>query len=227
MKLLLFDIDGTLLHTDGLSKDIFFESISETFDVEIHPGNIPWGGLTDRGIAEFALRRAGILQHAIDQKIMQVFDRMDSKWRQRGSHTNFTIFKGATDLVNHCATVDRFSMSVLTANCAQGANHKLRISKFETFFDFVISGEAIAERNYLPGLVFEKTNQAYGYEVDPNDCVIIGDTPADVECARAHGMQVVAVSTGRYSAEELADHRPDLLVNSLAPSHDLLSFLHS
>ena len=79
MKIVLFDIDGTLMHSHGFSKDAFFSSLSETFEVDFNPGNIPWGWLTDKGIAEFGLRQLGLEQPLIDAKLPQAFDLLGHK----------------------------------------------------------------------------------------------------------------------------------------------------
>ena len=117
MKLILFDIDGTLLHTDGLSKDLFFESLSETFEVAINPGNIPWGGLTDKGIAEHALRKSGVGDHDIQSGLPIAFDLLGKKWADRGSIDHFTIYPEAVELLETLAQHSAVSLGVLTANC--------------------------------------------------------------------------------------------------------------
>ena len=225
MKLILFDIDGTLLHTDGLSKDLFFESLSETFSVSINPGNIPWGGLTDKGIAEHALQQSGIDAHEIRDGLPMAFDLLGKKWAARGSIDHFTIYPEAVALLEMLAQHSAVSLGVLTANCHQGAHHKLRLSNLSAYFDLLITGDLVSERDRLPSFVPDRAQHQFSYPFGESDCVIIGDTPADISCARACNMSVVAVATGRYSQVELAQQKPDLLLSNLAPTPELLSFL--
>ncbi|MFK7800687.1 MAG: HAD family hydrolase [Anaerolineae bacterium] len=218
MKLILFDIDGTLLHTDGLSKDLFFESISETFSVPINPGNIPWGGLTDKGIAEFALRESGVNQARIEAKLPDAFRLLGEKWANQGSVDHFTIYPEAVRFLQQLAAEPEIKLAILTANCQQGAEHKLRIADLEHHFDFLVTGDLVSDRDDLPPFAFNRAYAGSGHRFVAEDCIVIGDTPADIACAKAHGMQAVAVATGRYSREQLAEHQPDVLLSDLTPS---------
>lgn len=225
MKLLLFDIDGTLLHTDGLSKNLFFDSLSETFEVNINLGNIPWGGLTDKGIAEFALRNSGVKEDYIQAKLTDAFALLGEKWRQHGALGHFTIYPEAVECLQRLTADPGFEMSVLTANCRQGAEHKLRLAELEHHFRFLITGDLVSNRDDLPPFTFEQAHSYLDHRFAAQDCIVIGDTPADISCAKANGMRAIAVATGRYTLDQLAQHQPDLLLPDLAPSEPLNRFL--
>lgn len=225
MKLLLFDIDGTLLHTDGLSVRLFTQALVDTFDVDIPRSGIRWGGRTDRGIAEDLLRQQQVAEEQIQAKLPKAFDLLSDYWLEHGKIEHFDVYADAVRLLDYVAAQPDGELAILTANCWPGAENKLRIAGLNDYFKFKITGDMASDRNDLPSFVPKVVGDALGGICRREDCVIIGDTPADIACARAHNMQAVAVSTGRYSAEELADHRPDLLVNSLAPNETLMAFL--
>ena len=226
MKVVLFDIDGTLLHSNGFSKDAFFSALSETFDVDFNPGNIPWGWLTDKGVAEYGLKQIGIEQELIDEKLPQAFELLGEKWANQASLADLVVYPDATWLVDELSHSADYELAVLTANCQQGAEHKLRLAGLDRYFNFLVAGSDIPQRNDLPEVALEKAQRAFGKSFSGADFIVIGDTPADVSCAKAWGMQAVAVATGRYSVEELEKCSADLVLDSLRPSQALYDLLY-
>ena len=204
---------------------MFTQALIDTFQVDIQRSGIAWGGRTDRGIAEDLLRQQQVPEDQIQAELPKAFELLANLWLEHGKIEHFNVYADAVNLLDHATARPTSELAILTANCWPGAENKLRVAGLNEYFSFKITGDMASERNDLPGLVAEKAALTLGQNFRPEDCVIIGDTPADIACARVHGMQAVAVSTGRYSAEELADHRPDLLVNSLAPTETLLAFL--
>lgn len=221
MKIVLFDIDGTLMHTEGFSKNAYFSALSETFNVDFNPGNIPWGWLTDKGIAEFGLRQLDIPENVIQAKLPEAFELLGHKWQTEATADDLIVYPDAVWLVEELAQSAEYELAVLTANCKQGAEQKLRLSGLAPFFKFVVSGSDIAERNDLPEVALHNGSKLLGKPISGADFVVIGDTPADVSCAKKWDMQAVAVATGRYSAEQLRECPADLVVESLAPSDKL------
>ncbi len=226
MKVVLFDIDGTLLHSNGFSKDAFFSALSETFDVDFNPGNIPWGWLTDKGIAEYGLKQIGIEQRVIDEKLPQAFELLGEKWATQASAEDLIVYPDATWLLDELSHSADYELAVLTANCQQGAEHKLRLSGLDRYFNFLVTGSDIPQRNDLPEVALEKAQHAFGKPFSGADFIVIGDTPADVSCAKTWGMQAVAVATGRYSVEELEKCPADLVLESLQPTDALYNLIY-
>jgi phosphoglycolate phosphatase len=157
----------------------------------------------------------------IQAKLPDAFQLLGSKWDEHGSADRFTIYPEAVDLLHRLAAVPHVEMAVLTANCSQGAQHKLRLAGLEQFFSFLVSGELVSERDNLPPFTFDRAHAKLGRRFEGKDCIVVGDTPADISCARANGMKAVAVATGRYTLDQLAPHQPDVLLADLAPSNGL------
>jgi phosphoglycolate phosphatase len=88
----------------------------------------------------------------------------------------------------------------------------------------LVTGDLVSERDDLPPFTFDRAHRHLEHRFSAKDCIIVGDTPADISCAKANGMGVVAVATGRYSMAQLARFQPDLLLPDLAPSIELDRF---
>jgi phosphoglycolate phosphatase-like HAD superfamily hydrolase len=109
-----------------------------------------------------------------------------------------------------------FIPGLLTGNFPDAAVIKLKTARIYLDYQIGAFGEHHKDRNQLPFLAMSSLQEMLAVEPDPQKFVIIGDTPRDIECARHAGMRSVAVTTGSYTAQQLLEHDPDLVIEDLS-----------
>ncbi len=225
-RLILFDIDGTILHTNGVSKQIFCRALSEVFGAYIRWENIPYQGQPDRALARQLLAHHGHI-NINDWQLGVAFERMGALWAEHPPGQDIVVYPGIRRLVAGLASENRVCVGQLTANARPAALGKLRAAGFETsLFPTGGYGDDAEERNDLLPIALSRCEGWFNHSFKSADTTIIGDSPADIICARQGGARVVAVATGRYAVAELAAYRPDLLIANIDSGWDeLQSFL--
>ncbi|PAP78156.1 HAD family hydrolase [Rubrivirga marina] len=214
MPVLLFDIDGTLLQSNGVGRQSVNAALAalagETFDFS----DITFSGKTDRQIFREVLeagRRCG-LDVSADQadRFGELYQR---EMEQNLPAATVEALPGAVDLVRQLADDDA-EVGMLTGNLEPLAYAKVeRIGLGEAELPFGAFGSDHHDRNALPAVAAQRASERYGREVPTSELVIIGDTPRDIACARAAGALVVAVATGRFDARQLRE--ADVVLDSL------------
>lgn len=212
MKLLLFDIDGTLLSSGGAGSLAFFRALAEEFSLEEIRGEVSFSGRTDR-----AILRDLFQLHALEDN--------EENWRRfltaylrhlpdTLSESQGRILPGVAELLDQLAVRRDVCLGLLTGNSEQGARVKLGHYRLAHFFAFGGYGDIHYERDDVARSAI--TAAASHLEaISPESVWVIGDTPLDVRCARAIGAHSIAVATGVHTLEELAASEPDLLLEDL------------
>ena len=214
---LLFDIDGTLLQSHGVGRRSIEAALEAEFGRAFDTSDIPFSGKTDRQIFRQILEAAadhgvetGEPDAAAEQLMAAYADRMHAALPD----AHVEGLPGAVDLVRRLAT-DGADMGLLTGNLQPLAFAKVeRLGLGPAEFPFGAFGSDAEDRNALPAVAIGRAERHLGRTVDPAETVVIGDTPLDIACARAGGCRAVAVATGRYGRDELAD--ADLVLDTLA-----------
>ena len=205
-RVLLFDIDGTLLQSHGVGRrsvNAALEALAgETFDFS----DIQFSGKTDRQIFGEVLeagRRCGL--DVSPEQADRFGDLYAQEMSTRLPEATVEALPGAVDLVRRLAD-DGAEMGMLTGNLRALAYAKIaRIELGEDELPFGAFGSDHHDRNELPAVAARRASERYGREVPTEALVVIGDTPRDVACARAAGATAVAVATGRYDADQLRE----------------------
>jgi phosphoglycolate phosphatase-like HAD superfamily hydrolase len=225
MRLVLFDIDGTLLWSDGAGKRAFGAALTEIFG-PIEYGDYRFDGKTDRQIGRDLLRRAGHDDEFIDQRMERLMSRYLEGLREEvtsGAH-HAHLLPGVHELLDALEARDDVVLGLLTGNLREGAAIKLRAAGLEPErFRVGAFGSDHEHRPELPAIAQRRARDELGLEVPGERLVVIGDTPADVECGRALGARAIAVATGRYSIEDLAAHAPAAVFANLAQTAAVLA----
>ena len=219
MKLFLFDIDGTLLTTDGAGRAALKSAGADLFAIQEDLRTINVSGSTDTAIVQDVLRH-----HSLDESTANVNRYLGGYlvWLKKHlASQSGAILPGVISLLDVLAK-DGQAIGLLTGNVRRGAQIKLTAHGIWNRFSFGAFGDDNSDRNQLGPIAKRRAEAALNTEFAAHDIVVIGDTPKDIACARAFGAVVVAVATGRYSLANLSEHQPDHLVGDLADTKDLL-----
>jgi phosphoglycolate phosphatase-like HAD superfamily hydrolase len=208
----LFDIDGTLLTTDGAARESFSHAVRDCLGVEDDLTDVPFAGRTEPLILADILAKHGVAFHDGDEARFwnTVFDHMRARFHSgRGR-----LFPGVPELLDAVAGEPTWVQGLLTGNMTEMARIKLARFGLTDRFRFGGFGEQAEDRDALAIRTVTHVTERYG--VPPARCIVVGDTPLDVSCARAAGARVIAVRTGRESRADLAALGPDLVLEDLS-----------
>lgn len=230
-KLLLFDIDGTLVDAGGAGLKALREGFLEAFPqhcTDEFP-SLELGGATDHGVAADLFDHFGVEDHPEHRKR---FFRAYTVRLERGLATHSLAGKarllpGVPDLLTRLSDRGDHRLAILTGNLREGARIKLRHFAIDHHFSLEAGayGDDHHDRNELGPIARLRAVGFFGEEFAPEDIVVIGDTLRDIACARAFGAKVLAVATGAASRDELEKGRPDRLVEDFTETADIERWL--
>jgi phosphoglycolate phosphatase len=216
-SLILFDIDGTLLKPGDLAhQQALIDAVKHVFELEVSLDGVPLGGMLDSQIVRIALEKYDVPRNDIRAGLAAVMKQMGVRYLDLldGDERQSWLLPGVEELVDLIA--DEFVLSVLTGNASGVARAKLAAAGIDRYFPFGAYGDSADHRHELVPVAMKKMQIEVGTEIEPDDVVIVGDTPRDIEAARESGTRVVAVATGRWAVETLQEYEPDVLFSDLA-----------
>jgi phosphoglycolate phosphatase len=207
MRVVLFDIDGTILWTDGAGRRAVYRALEEVFGAEV-PESHEFDGKTDPQIVRELMRRAGTEHREIDGRIDRALARyVELLHAELGAADHADkVFPGVRPLLDALEARDDVLLGLLTGNVMAGAVAKLTaVGIVPARFRVGAFGSDHADRPALPAIARHRAAELLGEDVAGGDVVVIGDTPADMSCGRAIGARAIGVATGRYSVEQLRE----------------------
>ena len=220
MRLILFDIDGTLLRDGIASKIAFARALRETYNTTGPIQDFRFAGMTDPECVSSIMRLAGIEDAVIYQRRDECLRRyVEILAGEMREHDDGHLFPGVRELLERLNKLDRVLVGLLTGNVLRGAELKLKRWNLEPYFRFGAFGDDHEDRAVLAQIALEKAKTLSGQPFTGAETTVIGDTPKDIACARAIGARAVAVATGSVARAELAAARPDALLDSFE-NHD-------
>jgi phosphoglycolate phosphatase-like HAD superfamily hydrolase len=212
MRLFLFDVDGTLVTARGAGRRAIGEALRQTYGTAGDVEHYDFRGKTDPRIVFDLMRGAGIADDAIERGLSACFDAYTRELeRQIGDGSRVIVLPGIAEVVRALSTRDDALVGLLTGNIEAGARVKLRPTGLFPLFRVAAYGSDSMDRRKLPAIACERARRVTGSDFSFDRVTIIGDTPLDVDCARACGAVAVAVATGFHLHAELAACAPDLL----------------
>ena len=231
MRLVLFDIDGTILKVDrGLTHRIVLDVINEVLQREeefIIPETYRFHGRTDRMIFLDLCEHLGESRE-ITSALIPAFElSLMQQWTRHLNEKTVALLPGIVELLQMLHNDENVTLGLLTGNLIGGARAKLEPHRMNHFFPFGAFGSDAIDRNELPPIALQRANELNGNRFSYDHTVIIGDSHRDIECARAWGIRSVGVATGGLSVEELGEHNPDLLLETLEEIESLVRFIHT
>jgi phosphoglycolate phosphatase-like HAD superfamily hydrolase len=227
MKLILFDIDGTLLWTDGAGRKSMEAALLQVFGAAGDPA-YRYDGKTDRQITREQMRSAGIENAVIDERMDEVL----AVYLQNlgaflaSDPSSAKLCHGVDALLNAVEAEQGVVMGLLTGNVRDGAAHKLNAVGVDIArFRVNAFGSDHEHRPELPRVAQRRAQETLGLNVPGDRIVIVGDTPADIACGRPIGARAIGVATGRYGVEDLAAHAPHAVFADLTDTDRVLEAL--
>ncbi|HEY8106741.1 MAG TPA: HAD family hydrolase, partial [Gemmatimonadales bacterium] len=205
-RLVLFDIDGTILLTAGAGRRAITAALAEQVGGRTTFERIRFDGKTDPQIVTEMLTAAGDPGPHDGPRIRAVCERYVSLLeRELATTTGTRLMPGFPDILDRLEGHDGVVLGLLTGNLERGAALKLRAAGLDPArFRVGAYGSDAAHRPDLPPIAARRAEPFFGRKPAGAEVVIIGDTPADVACGAGIGARAVAVATGAYSVEQLA-----------------------
>jgi phosphoglycolate phosphatase len=225
VRLFLFDVDGTLLTARGAGRLAVGRALDAVYGVAGPIADYDFRGKTDPQIVFDLMRAAGLDDEDIRHSLTGFFDAYVAELTTLlGEGDRVQVLPGVAELVRALATRQDAMVGLLTGNIERGARVKLGPTGLLPLFRVGAYGSDDADRRRLPAIACARAQALLGREIPFDYVTILGDTPLDVDCARACGARAVVVATGHHAAEELAACKPDLMFSDFA---DVDGVLHA
>jgi phosphoglycolate phosphatase-like HAD superfamily hydrolase len=222
MRLILFDIDGTLVDTGGAGSRSLNLAFYKLFSIENAFHGISMAGKTDSQII-----REGLLKHnfTVDSSVDNIIEAY--LWYLQGEMNNDKkkIKPGIYDVLNTLRTKDDFALGLLTGNLEKGARIKLHPFKLNEYFSTGAFGSDDDDRNNLLPIAVKRYEELLQHTIRIEESIIVGDTPRDIECAHIYGATCIAVATGPYSYEELVNAGANFVVHDFSDKTAISYFM--
>jgi phosphoglycolate phosphatase len=220
-KLILWDIDGTLIVSHGAGVRAMERAFTQRFGLPGDLSRIEWAGRTDTWITGEVLRTNGIAPtpencHDYLETYLELLPGELRDGPQGG------VLPGVLELLEILHRHPHIAQGLLTGNMRRGAEFKLTHYRVWHYFEFGAFADDSPRRNDLGPHALQRARKLHRHDFAPHDTFIIGDTPHDIECGQVIGARTIAVATGRYPADELARHGPTAVFANFA---DTAAFL--
>lgn len=219
MKVILFDIDGTLLLTGASGLQAIEITLKELFGID-KPSEVEVHGQTDRGIAGKLFKAHGVEDSDENfQAFCQCYlGHLEATLPLRTGQ----LMPNVSNLLDQLHQLENVHVGLLTGNMRKGAELKLKHFAIDHYFQFGGYGDLHPERNDVALFAKQDAERHLGHELDPDTIWVIGDTPNDIRCAKSIGAKVMAVATGKNSVDELREHQPDVVLEDLTTAEEWL-----
>lgn len=208
-RLVLFDIDCTLIDAHGAGGRAIFEALERVYGVTGELDGYSFHGRTDPAIITDLATRWGASPDEVATRFDECLDTYLGILAAEVDGGRVDTLPGVPELVEALAAEPRAVLGLLTGNVARGAAMKLAPTGLAHLFTVGAYGSDSGLRPELPAVAVRRAEEATGRRFAGKEIVIVGDTPADIECGAALGVKAVAVATGKHSVEELAVYGPD------------------
>lgn len=213
VKLVLFDIDGTLISSGGAGTRTLTKAFYEIFSIPDAFERIEMAGKTDIEIMKEGMKSYNIVPKE------ELVKRMKEGYihhLRREIHNNGRHLKpGIRETLDELKSIEGIYLGLLTGNLEEGGRIKLEPFGINPYFRFGAYGSDDEDRNMLLPIALKKFFGIYKFSLKTEDTIVIGDTPRDVACSKPYGAFSIAVAAGPYSYEELMNSGADLVLRDL------------
>lgn len=219
-RLVLFDIDGTLIDAYGAGRRALEDAFTIVFgrtDVASHLDPVWFAGKTDLFIFNTVAASAGIASWEYERRYVE----LESCYLERlrsvmDEHTGKRLLPGVEPVLEALSFVPGVAMGLMTGNLEAGARIKLEPWKLNRFFPSGGFGSDALERHEMGLIALGRYERRLGSTIRPDEVLVVGDTLHDISAARACGFRVLAVGTGWTGPDELRGASPDQYLDDLS-----------
>jgi phosphoglycolate phosphatase-like HAD superfamily hydrolase len=232
-RILLWDIDGTLIRSarTGAFKDYTIPMLESVFGTSGRLAEMKVSGMTDLQIVAEALSPEGFTHEHIQERIDHLRERyMEEMHKATGNGVEFfEILPGVREVLHAVADHPRYHSALMTGNIEPAAYLKMELVGLSEFFPLPGAfGDESHNRSDLPALAAERIKSFLNLDLQPNQFIVIGDTPNDIACAHHFGARALAVGTGRlYATSDLIECSPDAFIPDLSNLEAVMQALAS
>lgn len=213
-RLILWDIDSTLVNTGSAGLHALVRATVESFGGNGDLDGVEIAGRTDTGIARQILEKFG--EPVTDERIHSFLDRYVALLPEELPKRNGRVLPGVRQLLEDLARQPDKTLGLLTGNLERGARLKLGHYDLWQFFPFGAFADDHHDRNALGPCALTRATAHARFDFRPEQVDVVGDTGHDIACGKAFGARTIAVATGSWSRERLAACQPDFLFDDLA-----------
>jgi phosphoglycolate phosphatase len=229
VKLILFDIDGTLLDVGGSGRWAMTRAFEEVFgiaDADPFTRQVKFDGMTDPGILREIAENASVDPRRLVEQAVALRRSFLGHLEKRLAETpNKRVLPGVVDLLDRLAGVSMARVGLLTGNVQPGARLKLASVGLSDYFDLGGFGEDADDRAGVGRVAVKRFEERLAGTIDPRDVIAVGDSLEDVRAARANGFRSLAVGTGWAGHEAIRALEPDLFVEDLTDYGAVMQFI--
>ncbi|HVT04145.1 MAG TPA: HAD family hydrolase [Thermoanaerobaculia bacterium] len=214
-RLVLFDIDGTLIRDDGAAREAYAEALAAVYGHVDSIRKFDFSGRTDPEITHMVLADGGFPEEVIERSLPELWKHYLDGLQRRVSADRIRVLPGVEQLLNELADRHDVLLAVLTGNIEGGARIKLAPHDLNRYFPFGAFGSDSRFRTELPPIAIERASEIDGHRFGGSDVVIIGDSIYDVRCGTPHFATTIATASGVTPAELLKRESPTFFFDSL------------
>ncbi len=211
-RLILWDIDSTLVNTGSAGLHALVRATQERFGSDDLEG-VEIAGRTDRAIAHQILEKYGA--PVTDENVDSFLDRYVALLPEELPRRNGRILPGVQQLLEGLSLQPDKTLGLLTGNLQRGARLKLEHYDLWRFFPFGAFADDHHDRNALGPCALSRAVAHAGFDFPVTQVDVVGDTGHDIACGKAFGARTIAVATGSWPREQLAEYKPDFLFDDL------------
>jgi phosphoglycolate phosphatase-like HAD superfamily hydrolase len=222
-RLVLFDIDETMITSDGAGRRAISRVLKDRYDIDPNKIKLSMSGKTDPQILTEIMTESGIEKSEIASAIPSIIEEylvhLETEIRET---RHYIVHDGVEEILAALATMENAFLGLLTGNVERGARMKLERFKLNHHFPLGAYGSDSASRLDLPHVAKLRADEHFKTTFEPREIVVIGDSIFDVLCAKHYGAVSLAVNSGRTTREELAAQNPDHLFPTLADTQSVI-----
>lgn len=207
----LFDIDGTLLHASGRAHyNAFTSALEAIFGLRATIDGVRWAGNTDVGILREVMEREGLSVAELDYKLHEVVEHMCSQVESNRTRVRAQLCPSVREIVHQLHDAGKL-LALASGNFGRIGWIKVEAAGLKDYFSFGVFSDDFPTRAEIFRGAIEEMRRRLG---DQAGICVVGDTPADIQAAKANYVPIIAVASGSHSFEELSSFSPDLCLRS-------------
>jgi phosphoglycolate phosphatase len=208
LRLVLFDIDGTLIADGGASRAAYRNALRAVYGYDGDLARYDFSGRTDPQITYMVLRDAGLSDDSISERMPHLWERYLTGLAEKATPERVRVLPGILPLLEALAGRGDVMLALLTGNIEPGARLKLGAPGLNEYFPFGAFGSDSANREELPPIAVQRAAAAGHRRLEGRDIVIIGDSIYDVRCGVPYDATTIAIASGKTPAQSLRAENP-------------------